>query len=77
MQRTVNRSARDAELAAGGWTRRFIGAPPRLTEVSELYSTLGLEVLFDPVTEQELAEECAGCALAVSLFRVVYTRSKT
>jgi len=70
----VNRPERDAELAAEGWERRFIGSPPRLGESVELYESLGLEVLSDPVTEQELADECAGCALALSLFRVLYTR---
>lgn len=73
----MNRPARDAELSESGWERRFIGAPPRLTEVSELYASLGLEVLLDAVTDQELEEECAGCALALTLFRVVYTRRKT
>ncbi len=70
----MNRPERDAELAAEGWERRFIGSPPRLGESVELYESLGLEVLSDPVTEQELADECAGCALALSLFRVLYTR---
>ena len=73
----MKRQARDAELSELGWERRFIGAPPRLTEASELYASLGLEVLLDSVTDQELEEECAGCALALSLFRVVYTRRKT
>ncbi len=73
----MNRQARDAELSELGWKRRFIGAPPRLAEVSELYESLGLEVFFDSVTEQELAEECAGCALALNVFRVVYTRRGT
>lgn len=72
----MKRPERDAELAAEGWERRFIGAPPRLGEAVELYESLGLEVLSDAVTDEELAEECAGCALALSLFRVLYTRKK-
>ncbi len=70
----MNRPERDAELAVEGWERRFIGAPPRLGEAVELYESLGLEVLSDPVTDEELADECAGCALALNLFRVLYTR---
>ena len=70
----MNRPKRDAELAAEGWERRFIGSPPRLGESVELYESLGLEVLSDPVTDEELADECAGCALALNLFRVLYTR---
>jgi len=70
----MNRPRRDAELAGEGWERRFIGSPPRLGEAVELYESLGLEVLADPVTEDELSDECAGCAMALNLFRVLYTR---
>ncbi len=70
----MNRPERDAELARDGWERRFIGSPPSLRDAVELYESLGLEVLSDPVTEEELREECAGCALALTFFRVLYTR---
>lgn len=68
------RRARDAELAAAGWVRRFTGGPPRLTELTELYAATGQEVLMDPVLEGELATECEGCTLALALFKVIYTR---
>lgn len=68
------RRERDLELAEAGWTRRFVGSPPRLQEVVELYETLGQDVLLDDLSPMELAAECDGCALALSLFRVVYTR---
>lgn len=68
------RVARDAELARSGWERRFTGAPPRLAEVRELYESLGLEVLLDPVSAEELPEGCGDCRLATSWFQVVYTR---
>ena len=70
------RARRDAELAREGWTRRFVGAPPRLREMTELYRELGHEVLLDPVRPDELDDECGGCVLALSLFRVIYTRSQ-
>jgi len=70
----VQREARDAELASAGWMRRFVGAPPRLDEVTEIYEGLGLEVLLDDLSPAELRAECNGCVLALSLFRVVYTR---
>jgi hypothetical protein len=73
----ITRVRRDAELAAGGWVRRFIGSPPKLKEQAELYEALGYEVLLDPVSDEELAEACAGCALALALFRVIYTRKST
>lgn len=68
------REARDDELAGEGWMRRFTGAPPRLREVKDLYETLGLEVLLDDLSPEELPEDCSGCAIALSLFQVVYTR---
>jgi len=68
------RRARDRELAESGWTRRFTGSPPRLSEVRELYVSTGQEVLLDDVLPGELAPECEGCTLALSLFKVVYTR---
>lgn len=71
----ILRARRDDELAAEGWVRRFVGGPPKLTEQVELYEALGKEVLLDPVGEAELAEICAGCALALTFFKVVYTRS--
>ncbi len=65
---------RDEVLARAGWTRRFIGAPPRLGEMAALYRSVGREVLLEPLEDDDLAHECAGCTLALSLFRVVYTR---
>lgn len=70
------RAARDAALARAGWTRRFEAAPPRLDEVKALYESLGLEVLLDGVSPDELPEGCGGCSLAPALFRVVYTRRR-
>lgn len=68
------RRIRDEELARDGWVRRFTGSPPRLMELKELYETTGQEVLLDPVLPGELARDCEGCTLALSLFKVIYTR---
>ncbi len=68
---------REGQLARAGWTRRFIAGPPRLEEAVELYETLGYEVRLEPVSSEELREECEGCALAPALFRVIYTRRRT
>lgn len=76
-RRGITREARDAELARDGWSRRFIGSPPRLDETVQLYESLGMEVLLDPLSEEELAAECSGCTLALTLFRAVYTRRRT
>lgn len=68
------RRVRDEDLARDGWARRFTGSPPRLVEMKELYESTGQEVLLDPVLPGELARECEGCTLALSLFKVIYTR---
>ena len=68
------RRDRDHELSNDGWVRRFTGSPPRLVEVKELYESTGQEVLLDEVLPGELAAECEGCTLALSLFKVIYTR---
>lgn len=73
---SISRHARDEELARSHWVRRFIGAPPRLDEARSLYESLGLEVMLDPLSPEELAAECNGCTLALALFRVVYTRRR-
>ena len=70
------RRRRDEELAADGWTRRFTGSPPRLGELTELYGATGQEVLLDEVLPGELAAECEGCTLALTLFKVIYTRRR-
>lgn len=70
------RTKSEADLIAEGWTRRFVGAPPRLQEMVELYESLGKEVHLEPLPPDELEDECAGCMLAVYAFRVVYTRDR-
>ena len=66
---------RDRALAGDGWVRRFIGGPPRLAEMLELYRSLGHEVHTEPLVDDDLEHQCAGCTLALALFRIVYTRS--
>ena len=45
-----------------------------MTEVTELYESLGWEVLLDSLSPEELPEDCSGCSLALSFFKVVYTK---
>lgn len=67
---------RDVRLARAGWRRRFVGGPPALTEMVELYSDLGYEVCLEPLDDEDLGDSCAGCRVALSLFRIIYTRTK-
>jgi hypothetical protein len=60
----------------GEWEKRFVAAPPRLQEAVALYKSLGLEVRLEPPGPDDLEEVCETCAAAVSLFRVIYTRSQ-
>jgi len=73
---TPRTERKDEELARAGWIRRFVGGPPRLLEVREVYEMLGHEVRLETLSPEELAEECGDCRLALELFRVVYTRRK-
>ncbi len=70
------RTKTEAELIAEGWTRRFVGGPPRLQEMVELYQSLTYEVWLEPQAADEFQYECEGCTLALLLFRVIYTRPK-
>jgi hypothetical protein len=70
------RTKSEAELIAEGWTRRFVGGPPRLQEMVELYQALGYEVWLEPQEADEFRDECEDCTLALMLFRVIYTKPR-
>ena len=70
------RTRSENELTAEGWTRKFVGGPPRLNEMVELYKSLGFEVWLEPQDLSEFADECEDCTLALIFFRVVYTRPR-
>lgn len=73
----VPATEQDLRLAGEGWTRRFVGSPPRLQEQVELYRSLGMEVRTEALPPEELAAGCQGCALALQLFRIVYIRRRS
>lgn len=64
-------------LEAEGWVRRFTAAPPRALEAREMYESLGHDVRLEPVPAEELRDECSGCAVALSLYRIIYTRRRS
>jgi len=51
---------RHRKLVEKGWIRRFTAEEPRLSEMKELYESLGLEVLVTSATFEE-ARECGDC----------------
>ena len=64
-------------LEAEGWVRRFTAAPPRIHEACEMYESLGHEVRLVSVPPEELRGECSGCAVALSIYRIIYTRRRS
>jgi hypothetical protein len=64
---------RDAELARQGWNRRVVVGPIHLREHVERFWSQGLDVHLEPVP----ADECAPYTLAMSFYRVIYTRNAT
>ncbi len=63
------------EEAGEDWVRRFVVMPDRAREAEALFRSLGLEVRVEPAAPADLPEGCDDCALALGLFRTVYTRS--
>ena len=67
----------DPARIADGWERRFIADGRRAKEMVELYSQLGYEVCADPVSAEEVGEDCDDCQLLAALqFKIIYTRKR-
>jgi hypothetical protein len=65
------------ELEKGGWIKQTTIGEPRLSEIVELYKSLGYEVRLEPVKLDELDEECRKCyELEEDKVRTVYIRKK-
>jgi len=66
------------KLIEEGWTRRFTAEEPRLSEMKELYESLGLEVLVISATPEE-TQECASCFDIPEFedrYKTIYTRGQ-
>jgi len=69
--------APDPRRLADGWERRFIADGRRAEEMMALYGELGFEVCADPVTPEQVGDDCADCRLLMLLeFKTIYTRRK-
>ena len=65
----------DPALLAQGWERRTMTEPHRVDELRELYTSLGQEVLVQPLAAADFKASCAGCAeTACDSYVLVYTR---
>jgi hypothetical protein len=73
---------REDDLSASGWERRFIADEPRLSEMKELYESIGFEVLLEPLPPKEEMASCAegGCTACFEFdparYRIIYTRPR-
>lgn len=68
---------RDEELKRGGWERKSVAGEPRLSELVELYQSIGLEVHLEPVSE-DASEECQICfeGQPKGKYMVIYARKR-
>jgi len=65
------------KLKKGGWIKQTTIGEPRLSEIVELYKSLGYEVRLEPVKLDELDEECRKCYEdEVDKVKTVYVRKK-
>ncbi len=68
---------RETELQQEGWIKRTILDEPRLSEVAELYESLGFEVLIEPTRQTNFGPECNECyAEHCDKFFIIYVRTK-
>jgi hypothetical protein len=67
----------DIDLLKEGWIKRTILDEPRLSEVAELYESLGFEVLLRPVDPSTFGAECNKCIKEqCDRFSTVFVRKK-
>jgi hypothetical protein len=65
-----------------GWKRRMVASEPRLSEIIEMYESLGFEVRLDPVSPDDPywdEDDCTACLddpNEAERTKVVYTRPK-
>ena len=67
----------EKELEKGGWVKQTTIGEPRLSEIVELYKSLGYEVHLEPVRLGELDEECRRCYEGeIDEVKTVYVRKR-
>ena len=67
----------EGKMKKEGWIKRTTIGEPRLSEIVELYKSLGYEVRLEPVKLDELDEECRKCyEIEGDKVKTVYVRKK-
>ena len=65
------------KLEKQGWVKRTTIDEPRLSEITELYKSLGFEVRVEPVKLDELDEDCKKCYKnIIDELKTVYVRKR-
>jgi len=73
---------REEELEGLGWEKRFVADEPRLSEMKELYESIGFDVLLEPLPAREELAACAkdGCTACLDMdpgrYRTIYTKAR-
>ena len=68
---------REEELKKEGWLKRTILDEPRLTEIVELYESLGFKVLIEPIQPDQLRDDCKSCFLAnCDKFKAIFIKKR-
>jgi len=68
---------KEEKLKEEGWIKQTTIGEPRLSEIVELYESLGFEVHLEPVRLDELDEECRRCYEGeINEVKTVYIRKK-
>ncbi len=59
----IEGDANEHQLERDGWKREFVASEPRLSEMCELFQSMGREVLVTPTIEEveNLDEACKAC----------------
>jgi len=71
------RKLKKEELKEKRWVKQTTIGEPRLSEIVELYKSLGFEVRLKPVILEELDEECRRCYEdEIDKVKTVYVRKK-
>jgi hypothetical protein len=65
----------DPELLAQGWVRRFMAAPERAREATDLYEAMGFEVKAVDLTPADFGPNCTECGSGLcQSYVLIYTR---
>ncbi|VAW06803.1 hypothetical protein MNBD_ACTINO01-2441 [hydrothermal vent metagenome] len=64
-------------LEAAGWEQRTVTDPERITELEDLYTSLGFDTTTTPLDPDSFGDACTTCAVtACSAYVAIFTRKK-